>query len=42
LTLGVDLGQRGSTNGNMVRERFLNFNIGINIFDIWFIKPRYD
>ena len=42
LTFGVDLGQRGSTNGNMVRERFLNFNIGINIFDIWFIKPRYD
>ena len=42
VTLGVDLGQRGSTNGNMVRERFLKFNIGINIFDIWFIKPRYD
>lgn len=42
VTLGVDFGQRGSTNGNMVRERFVNFNIGLNIFDIWFVKRRYD
>ena len=42
LTLGVDLGQRGALTGNLVRERYVNFNIGINIFDIWFIKPRYN
>ena len=42
LTLGVDFGQRGSLKGNMVRERYVNFNIGINIFDIWFLKPKYN
>ena len=42
LTLGVDFGQRGSLTGNMVRERYVNFNIGINLFDIWFLKPKYD
>lgn len=42
LTVGVDFGQRGSLTGNMVRERYVNFNIGINVFDIWFLKPRYD
>ena len=42
LTLGVDFGQRGSLTGNMVRERYVNFNIGINIFDIWFLKPKYN
>ncbi len=42
LTLGVDFGQRGSLTGNMVRERYVNFNIGINVFDIWFLKPKYD
>ena len=42
LTLGVDFGQRGSLTGNMVRERYVNLNIGINIFDIWFIKPKYN
>ena len=42
LTLGVDFGQRGALTGNMVRERYVNFNIGINIFDIWFLKPMYN
>ena len=42
LTLGVDLGQRGKVGGNLVRERYANFTIGFNIFDIWFQKPRYD
>jgi len=42
ITVGVDLGQRGSLLGNMVRERYVNFNIGLNIADIWFLKQRYD
>lgn len=42
LTLGVDFGQRGALSGNLVRERYVNFNIGINIFDIWFLKPKYN
>lgn len=42
LTLGVDFGQRGSLAGNLIRERYINFNIGLNIFDIWFRKPRYE
>ena len=42
LTFGVDIGQRGSRTGNLVRERYINFNIGLNIFDIWFIKSRYE
>lgn len=42
LTLGVEAGQRGTTANNLVRERYVNFSIGMNIFDIWFIKPRYE
>ena len=42
LTVGIDIGQRGSTAGNLVRERYINFNIGLNLLDIWFLKPRYD
>ena len=42
LTLGVDLGQRGSLAGDMVRERYVNFSIGFNLFDIWFRKYQYD
>ena len=42
LTLGVELGQRGSLSEGMIRERYCSFSIGVNIFDIWFQKPRYE
>ena len=42
LTLGVDMGQRASTRNNMIRERYATFNVGFNIHDIWFQKPRYN
>ena len=42
LTLGVDLGQRGALSGEMIRERYVNFSIGFNLFDIWFRKYQYD
>ena len=42
LTFGVDMGQRGVLSGSMVRERYINFNIGLNVYDIWFIKQRYE
>jgi hypothetical protein len=42
LTLGMDVGQRGSKSGNLIRERYVNFHIGVNLFDIWFLKPKYD
>jgi len=41
LTLGVEFGQRGTLQDNLVQERYVNFSIGINIFDIWFRKTQY-
>ncbi len=42
LTLGVEFGQRASVSNDLIRERFVNFSIGFNIFDVWFQKPRYE
>lgn len=42
LSVGVEIGQRGSLSNNILRERYINFSIGINIFDIWFQKTLYD
>ena len=42
LTLGVELGQRGSLSDGLIRERYFNFSIGVNIFDIWFQQPHYE
>lgn len=42
VTFSVDMGQRGKLTDYMVRERYVNFCVSFNIFDIWFQKPRYE
>ena len=42
VTFGVDFGQRGTKEFNMIRERYINFHIGIDFFEYWFAKPKYD
>lgn len=42
LTVGLDLGQRGSMKDNMTKENYFQISIGFNIHDLWFIKPRYE
>jgi hypothetical protein len=42
LSLGVDFGQRSMNKDNLIREQYVMFNIGFNIHDIWFQKPRYN
>lgn len=38
----VDLGQRGSLKNGMVRERYVQLNINMNLHDMWFIKRKYN
>ena len=42
ISITVDAGQRGPFDGSLVRERFLRFTVGVNLFDIWFQKPKYN
>lgn len=42
ISVGMEFGQRGKLANNMVKETFVNFSIGLNIYDIWFIKHRYE
>ena len=42
ITVGMDFGQRGSIKNNMIRETYFNFSLGFNLFDIWFVKNRYE
>lgn len=42
ISIGVDLGQRGSKDNNMIRERYAMLVVGFNIHDIWFQKPKYE
>lgn len=42
VTVGLDLGQRGRLDNNLIRERYVGINVGVNIFDLWFHKRQYD
>lgn len=42
LNLSIELGERGTTARNLVKEQFLNFHVGVTINDKWFIKRKYD
>ena len=42
VTVGVELGQRGTVSDNLIRERFINFSVGMNIYDRWFHKQRFE
>ena len=42
LTLGLEVGTRGTMDYDLIKETYFNISAGINIFDIWFQKPRYE
>ena len=42
INIGTELGQRGTLQNNLVRERFVNFFIGFTMNDQWFQKYKYD
>ena len=41
LSVGLDFGRRGLQT-SQVKETYFGFNVGMNIFDIWFQKPHYE
>ncbi len=40
--LGVEFGKRGTTNGNLIQENFINFQLSLSLNDRWFQKRKYD
>lgn len=42
IDLGIELGQRGTLENNMIRQNFVNFKVGLNFADKWFQKRLYD
>ena len=42
LSFSVDMGQRGTNNANLIKERYIRFCVGLNLHDIWFQKRRYE
>lgn len=42
ISVAIDMGQRGTRDNQLVRERYINFMVNINLHDVWFVKYLYD
>lgn len=42
INIGVEFGQRGTTNNGLIKENFFKATIGLTINDRWFVKPKFD
>ncbi len=40
--ISFELGQRGTTNNNLVRETYGLFSLSLTFYDFWFIKRKYN
>jgi len=41
INLGFEFGQRGTTDYNLIRENIYRINVGVNIYERWFIRRRF-
>jgi hypothetical protein len=42
VNLGVEIGQLGTTDNNLIKENFYRATLGFTLTDKWFIKKKYD
>ncbi len=44
INLGLEVGSRGTTKSNLIREDYFKFTIGLSLFgeDYWFMKHKFD
>ncbi len=42
INFAAELGQRGTLENSLIRERYVNFSLGFTMNDKWFIRPKFD
>lgn len=42
VNFGCEIGKRGTTNNNLIKENFINFQISLSLNDKWFEKSKYN
>jgi hypothetical protein len=40
--LSVELGRTGTTSHDLIQENFVNFTVGVSLYERWFVKRKYD
>lgn len=41
LNFGIEVGNRGTINDELIQENFINFKFGMSLHNIWFFKSKY-
>jgi len=41
INLGVEIGRRGTTDNELIRENYFKFTLGLAIFERWFLQRKY-
>ncbi|MDR0694746.1 MAG: hypothetical protein LBF81_05565 [Prevotellaceae bacterium] len=42
VNIAAELGQRGTTRNGLIRERYWKVSVSLSLYDIWFIKQRFE
>ena len=42
LNFTAELGKRGTTTNNLIKENFVNFHLGVTLNDKWFYRFKFD
>ena len=42
INMSAEIGKRGTTSNNLIREYYSKLTISINLYDIWFVKRKFD
>ncbi|NCD42747.1 MAG: hypothetical protein EOL88_11715 [Bacteroidia bacterium] len=42
INLGFEIGSRGTSNEELIKETFFNFRLGFSIYENWFIKQKFN
>ena len=40
--IAMEVGEKGTTEDNLIKEQFVRFNFGVTFKGIWFVKRKYD
>lgn len=41
LNIGFDMSRRGTTEHSLIKENFYRINIGVNVYERWFLRRRF-
>jgi hypothetical protein len=42
INIALEMGQRGTSNDNLIKENYIQVSLNMSLYDIWFVKRRFN